>query len=183
MKTAPIVEERQSFWVYSLMILGVIFVLVGLYYSFYVGWDNIWISIVGLFISSSQYFLIHSSKHEYKKRVDEFSSLQKESIERLHDAKYQEELIIASGQDKHLMDMLDAFNKVRLLSKTSFFDTNYEHHIDHLSKSIRMESTYSEPNGVHMNDGLRISFYCRKCGAKLFGDSLFCHKCGTKIIK
>ena len=23
--------------------------------------------------------------------------------------------------------------------------------------------------------------YCKKCGAKLFDDSVFCHKCGTKV--
>lgn len=30
---------------------------------------------------------------------------------------------------------------------------------------------------------VEASFFCRKCGSKLFGDSEFCHKCGTEVKK
>jgi len=73
--------------------------------------------------------------------------------------------------------------------KSLFKEKNYKHYdlkqeiedyfddVD-LPKDELSKDTITDDVSDSSND----TFFCRKCGAKLFSDSTFCHKCGTEVI-
>jgi len=69
-----------------------------------------------------------------------------------------------------------------LIAATIYYIARYVPHDRHPKENKKMRLTKDSPKETPNSASVEIAF-CRKCGAKVYSDSIFCAKCGCKIIR
>lgn len=169
------VKERQSFFIYSGGVLGVIFLLFGIIGAItYADASYLGSACVGLLMFGTSFFLIWSANKEYRKREETYQKALAESKSRLRSKKYQDLLIDCSNQNSTVIKLLEQYNKRNNLVPIDEEPATLEKPQTPLV--AQPQKNDKEPATLPTTDNV----YCRKCGAKLFDDSVFCHRCGTE---
>ena len=172
------VKEKQGCLTYAAVILGAIFVLFGIVMAISEEDASFLIySLIGLIFFLSQIFLFWNAEKEFKKREQKYEELLNESKKRLQSKKYQDLLILASDSNETIIKLLEKYNSQNHIVPSDDVEENVVP-IVHTPEKVEIVEIETE---ITKDDYSNQNRFCRKCGSKLFDDSVFCHCCGEKI--
>ena len=170
------VKEKQHIFTYVAGVAGIFFFLFGIIVAIAAEDASYLImALIGLIFFSTQFFLVWNAHREYKKREETYQKALADSKARLRSKKYQELLISCSGSNEKLIELLEEYNR---RNKLTIVDDTVLPEMENEKQQPLQTQVLDQ---LQNNEELVSNFFCRKCGTKLFDDSIFCHRCGEKI--
>ena len=169
------VKERHSFFTYSGGVLGAIFLVFGIIGAIAEADASfLGTALIGLLMFGTFFFLIWSANKEYRKREETYQKALAESKARLRSKKYQDLLIDSSNQNETVIKLLEQYNK-----RNNLTPSDEAPKIEEAPKPAPVVQPQLNETTLATTQST-VNVFCRKCGAKLFDDSVFCHHCGEK---
>lgn len=186
------VKEKQHFLIYVGGVIGVFLFLIGIMGAILAAdASHLGTAAIGLLMFGGMFYLVWSANKEYQNRENTYQKALAESKLRLKNKHYQDLLIACSGSDATVIKLLDQYNRKNNIvfeeeaplptAKENIAPEPQQVTIGEPASAVCKEQTQETPVAIENPIAeINQNLFCRKCGAKLFDDSVFCHRCGEQ---
>lgn len=187
------VKESQHFMIYVGGVIGVFLFLFGIVGAIVAAdASHLRTALIGLIMFGGMFYLVWSANKEYRNREETYQKALAESKLRLKSKRYQDLLISCSDSNETIIKLLEQYNRRNhiVFTDDTPLPTVEE---DVVSEPQRMPTAEPETESCEKQPVVESSpivkepitntnqnLFCRKCGARLFDDSVFCHRCGEQ---
>lgn len=165
-------KESLGFFVYSALVFGILFTVVGFITLFKE--KQPFLLVTGFIVTAIMGGLIYWRDKDYRRKKERYDQVLDASKKRVAGKNYQTKLLELSGEAVSLKEAISRFNKI-------YPELLYEDRVEETYSAPLVNATVANVLSREQSDTLeREILFCNKCGARLPEDGQFCPKCGAK---